>query len=108
MNTPKPEHVAELEDGLRQSAERLLKLLVLKAPKVVIASEVALMMSKATLLYGELPWGALGTMLDGPVRLANFRCSGCLAPLPPCDLANEFCGACKARIDAAFDETTRN
>ena len=101
MPSPTRETILAHEQRILASSDRLSKLIRLKAPRAIIVNEIAMLVRKATLVYGADMWTQIGKYLTDPVRGHYGECRECLAEVEP---PYAVCKACHAEVEAAMQE----
>lgn len=107
--TPEPKerwNVPDKIDALILSnAKRVVKLLELRAPAEIVASDVATLLKRLTVRYGPALWTALGNSMTTTLRNANDLCGNpqCWNELEP-GTDNSVCAGCEFKEEIEIEE----
>lgn len=86
---------------IRESADRLQKLLRLDSPPEMISKEIALLLHKAVMEWGPLPMEKLAEIMRYRGLIHRGRCVECETHFAT---AQEICPACSARLESEVDK----
>ncbi len=92
----------EQEDRLFERAERLVKLLKEKAPGVIVAHEIALILEAGVGYCGSDVLGEFGRLALWGLRLKHGYCTCCERSKLDLPLNFDMCPGCLRKADAAI------
>lgn len=86
------------EEGVKQSARRLVQLLEAEAPAEIVCNELGAMISRATVAYGELAFAKIGRHARQAKLIAERFCLECECR---CDYVwnTHLCDNCHAKLE---------